>query len=100
MYVFLLFSTLKGEDVNTNYTIIHAIVERESDGLRHPHAVVYNKNTGYIHEVSNCFKKENIVIPFLLRMKLGHVSDIKQYTFNEYSSNLIKTKIWDFWHLS
>lgn len=86
-----------GED---NYTIIHAIVQRQSDGLRHPHAVVYNKRTGDIHEVSNVYKNSNIVLPFLLWLGLGKVSNIKQYTFEEYSSNLINTKMWDFWDLA
>jgi len=86
--------------VNKNdYTIIHAIVQRPSDGLRHPHSVVYNKKTGYIHEVSNDFKIKNVVIPFLLWVRAGKVSDIIQYTFQEYNTLLLETQRWDFWGL-
>ena len=82
-----------------DYMIIHAIVERKSDRLRHPHAVIYNKKTGNIHEVSNVFKNKNIVIPFILWINLGNVSNVKQYTFNELNDKLIKTKKWEFYHL-
>ena len=84
---------------NKDFMIIHAIVERVSDNLRHAHAVVYNKQTGNIHEVSNSFKNKNIIIPFSLWLKIGKVSNIKQYTFNEFNELMIKTKIWDFYHL-
>lgn len=83
-----------------DYTIIHSIVQRPSDNLRHPHAVVYNKKTGDIHEVSNSFKHKNVVLPFMLWIKMGKVSNIKQYSFNEYNSKLLETKRWDFWDLS
>jgi hypothetical protein len=82
-----------------NFTIIHAIVERHSDKLRHPHAVIYNKITGNIHEVSNIFKKNNIITSFKDWIILGKVSNIKQYTFQEINNLLLKTKIWDFYHL-
>ncbi len=82
------------------YTIIHAIVERQSDNLRHPHSVIYNKATGDIHEVSNIFKKKNVVLPFLLWIKLGKVSNIVQYSFEEYNKNLLKNNCWDFWDLT
>jgi hypothetical protein len=90
---------VESKDNKCNYTIIHAIVERKIDCLRHPHAVIYNKNTGNIHEVSNIYKKNNVVIPFLEWVKLGKVSNIKQYSFEEYQSNLLKCKKWDFWDL-
>ncbi len=82
-----------------DYYIIHAIVERDSDKLRHPHAVVLNKNTYNIHEVSNKFKNDNVVMPFMLWVCLGKVSNIKQYTIQEYSDLLLKHKVWDFFHL-
>ena len=89
-----------------DYTIIHAIVERtivegNTDNLRfrHPHSVIYNKVTGNIHEVSNSFKKKNVVLPFIVWIKLGNVSNIVQYTWEEYRQNLLKTKCWDFWEL-
>jgi len=81
------------------YTIIHAIVERRSDGLRHPHSVVYNKKTKMILEVSNGFKNNIIEIPFMYWMKLGKVSNIIQYSFMEYNSKLLSTEKWDFWDL-
>ena len=43
-YHFLQTKVMRGEE--SEYTIIHAIVERVSDKLRHPHAVVYNKKNG------------------------------------------------------
>ena len=82
-----------------DYTIIHAIVERRSDKLRHPHAVIYNKITGNIHEVSNDFKNHNFIIPFMVWISVGNVSNIKQYDFNELTEKLLKTKKWDFYHL-
>ena len=81
-----------------DFNIIHAIVERQSDGLRHPHAVAYNKKTGNIHEVSNQFKDNHIVMPLKLWILLGRVSDIKQYTATEYGNLLIKFGKWDFFH--
>jgi len=81
------------------FNIIHAIVQRRSDGKRHPHAVAYNKETGNIHEVSNSYKNNNVVIPFREWIVLGSVSDIKQYTFDEYRKLLLKHATWDFFHL-
>ena len=83
-----------------DFTIIHAIVERMSDKKRHPHAVVYNKKTGNIHEVSNSFKNNNVVMPFIVWIKLGKVSNIHQYTFSEYNDKLLETKNWEFWDLA
>ncbi len=86
------------EDRN-DFLILHSIVERPIDGLRHPHSVIYNKKTRNIHEVSNEFKKKNVIIPLDIWIKMGKVSNIKQYTFEEYTENLIKYKVWDFWDL-
>ena len=83
-----------------DFTIIHAMVQRPTDNLRHPHAVVYNKKTGNIHEVSNDFKKNNVIMPFLLWIKLGKVSNIHQYTFSEYNNKLLETENWAFWDLA
>jgi hypothetical protein len=82
-----------------DYTIIHSIVQRPSDGLRHPHSVVYNKKTKNILEVSNDFKNNIIEIPFLLWIKLGKVSNVIQYSFLEYNSKLLETEKWEFWDL-
>ena len=82
-----------------DYTIIHSIVQRPSDGLRHPHSVVYNKKKGMILEVSNDFKNNIIEMPFMCWIKLGNVSNIIQYTFMEYNSKLLSTEKWDFWDL-
>nr|WPF46667.1 MAG: hypothetical protein [Lake Baikal virophage 8] len=82
-----------------DYTIIHALVQRKSDGLIHPHAVIYNKTTGNIHEVSNRFKDKNVVIPFTLWIALGNVQKIKQYTMQELINILLERRIWDFYHL-
>ena len=81
------------------YNIIHAIVQRKSDGLRHPHAVVYDKTTKDILEVSNSFKHNNVKLPFMLWVMLGKVSNIKQYTINEFRTLLLDTKEWNFYHL-
>jgi hypothetical protein len=83
-----------------DFTIIHAIVERKSDRLRHPHAVIYNKKTGNIHEVSNRNKFNNIILPFKLWIAMGNVSNVKQYTLNEFNDLMIKTEMWDFYHLA
>jgi len=96
-YHFLAPKTYSGEA--DDYTIIHAMVQRPTDNLRHPHAVVYNKKTGNIHEVSNDFKKNNVIMPFITWIKMGKVSHIHQYTFQEYNNNLLKTERWDFWDL-
>ena len=82
-----------------DYIILHAMVERKSDKLRHPHAVVYNKKTGDIHEVSNDFKTRNIVMPFKLWIALGKVSNVKLYTYTEMKKLLLKTRMWMFYHL-
>ncbi len=81
------------------YIIIHAIVERPTDKLRHPHAVVLNTKTHNIHEVSNIFKDDNVVMPFMLWVSLGKVSNVKQYTFQEYNELLVEHKKWEFFHL-
>ena len=44
------------ERQQSNCTIIHALVTRISDELVHPHAVIYEKETNRIHEISNSFK--------------------------------------------
>ena len=82
-----------------DFMIIHAIVERKCDGLRHPHSVAYNKKTGNIHEVSNDFKNNNVILPFALWIKLGKVSNVKQYTEYEMRKLVLKTKMWEFYHL-
>ncbi len=82
-----------------DFTIIHAIVERPTDKRRHPHAVVYNKKTGNIHEVSNIFKDKNVIMPFMVWIKLGKVSNVHQYTFWEYNTKLLETEMWEFWDL-
>ena len=82
-----------------DFTIIHALVERKSDRLRHPHAVIYNKKTGDIHEVSNSFKDKNVVLPFRIWLAMGNVTKVKQYTLCEYTSLLKKHQRWDFFHL-
>tara|TARA_R110000765_G_scaffold251484_1_gene352909 strand:- start:644 stop:964 length:321 start_codon:yes stop_codon:yes gene_type:complete len=94
------FCYLSNKANKNDYTIIHAIVERKSDNLRHPHSVIYNKITGDIHDVSNNFKKKNVVMPFILWIKLGKVSNIVQYSFEEYNKNLLKYNTWDFWDLT
>ena len=81
------------------FNIIHAEVQRRSDGKRHPHAVVYNKETGNIHEVSNSYKNDNVIVPLRLWIILGKVSNIKQYTFDEYRKLLLQNKVWDFFHM-
>jgi len=86
-------------DNRDDFTIIHAIVERKSDKLRHPHAVIYNKKTGNIHEVSNSFKNKNFIIPFKIWIQAGNVSNIKQYTFQDINDKIIISKKWDFYHL-
>jgi hypothetical protein len=83
---------------NDDFMIIHAIVERK-DGLRHPHSVAYNKKTGNIHEVSNDFKNRNIILPFGLWIRLGKVSNLKQYTEYEMRKLVLATKMWEFYHL-
>jgi len=90
---------LSQKENKENYTIIHAIVERPSDGLRHPHAVIYNKITGNIHEVSNIFKKNNVILPFKFWIIAGKVSNIKQYDFYELNEKLLKFKKWNFYHI-
>lgn len=88
------------DQLNKNdFTIIHAMVKRFSDVPTHPHAVVYNTSTGNIHEVSNRFKSDNIVLPFKEWMILGHVSKIQQYSFKEYTHLLLSTRKWCVWHL-
>ena len=80
------------------YNIIHAIVQRNSDGLRHPHAVVYDKETKEILEVSNSYKDDNVKMPFMLWIMLGKVSDVKQYTLNEFRKLLVKHRRYTFFH--
>ena len=90
---------LYNEKDKDNYYIVHAIVERNSDGLRHPHAVVLHRPTSMIWEVSNSFRNKPIKLPFVLWARLGHVSDIKQYSFDEFNNLILKHKVWDFYHL-
>ena len=94
-YYFVNGEMAKGND---NFTIIHAIVQRSS-GLQHPHSVAYNKTTGNIHEVSNSFKDQNVIISFAAWIKIGKVSNIKQYTYHELRKKIMETKMWEFFHL-
>lgn len=82
-----------------NLLIIHAIVERRGDKLRHPHAVVYNRKEGNIYEVSNSFKDKPIKMPFKLWISLGKATNIKLYELEEFRKILLETKTWDFYHL-
>ena len=81
-----------------NWVIIHALVYHP-ETKTHPHAVVYNKTEELIYEVSNNFKDKPVKMPFMLWVALGNCSNIKQYTFTEYSKLLTKHKKWDFFHL-
>lgn len=81
---------------NNNFTIIHAIVERRSDGVRHPHAVIHRKDTNEIYEVSNGNK---LKLPYPIWVVGGNVDNIKHYTFNEIHEELMRTKVWKFYHL-
>ena len=88
----------KGEDWK-NWRIIHAIVERRSDRLRHPHAVVYNVKTQEIYEVSNRFKKNPVILPFLLWSQMGNISNMKNWKIEELNNINIETMTWEFHHL-
>lgn len=81
------------------YNIIHAIVQRHSDGLRHPHAVVYDKKTKEVLEVSNSYRNNNVKIPFMLWLLLGKVSNVKQYKLNDFRKLLVKHRHYTFFHL-
>ena len=83
-----------------NWRVIHAMVERADDKQRHPHAVVYKKSTQEIYEVSNCFKNNPIRIPFMLWCKIGKVSNLKNWDIDVLNEMLIKTKVWNFYHLT
>ena len=82
-----------------NWRIIHAMVERPSDGLRHPHAVVFNTENKCIYEVSNSFKKNIIVMPYLIWSQRGKVSNVKNYKMEDLNNKLLETRTWDFYHL-
>jgi hypothetical protein len=82
-----------------NWTIIHALVERRSDGFRHPHSVAYNTKTGYITDATNDFKEKPITIPLMLWVKLGNVSNMKQYKIDEMRKEMRRTWRWDFYHI-
>lgn len=87
------------EQGDYNWTIIHALVERRSDKLRHPHSVAYNTKTGCITDATNGFKEKPIVMPFIMWIKLGKVSNIKQYKINEMREEILRTLRWDFYHI-
>ena len=80
------------------YNIVHSVVQRFSDNLRHPHAVVFDRKLGMILEVSNKFKHSPVVVPFMIWMREGRVSDIKIYTHDEIRSEILKHETWDFYH--
>lgn len=88
----------RGEDMN-DWRIIHALVERRHDKLRHPHAVVYNKKTQMVHEVSNRFKNNNVVMPFIVWMKAGNISHMKNWDITELNQANLNTGQWEFHHL-
>jgi hypothetical protein len=91
----------KREEMGDNdWTIIHAIVERRSDGRRHPHSVAYNKKTGDITDATNDFKDKPITLPFLFWMRLGKVGNVKQYTPSEMRREMLRTGCWDFYHIN
>ena len=90
-----LLSNRKNEDLR----ILHSTVLRKSDRLRHAHAVIYDNKSGNVIEVSNCFKHNPIEIPFMLWVKLGEVKDIKMYKLKQFTSLLLKTKMYKFYHL-
>ena len=88
----------KGENMN-NWRIIHAIVERASDKLRHPHAVVYNVKTKEIYEVSNRFKNKPMILPFLIWSQMGNISNMKNWDIGELNYKNSETMTWEFHHL-
>ena len=69
----------------SRYQIIHAIVERKSDGLRHPHSVIYDKK---IKEIINI--KPFGYINFMLWITFFNVSKLKIYDFDEINSLVLK----------
>ena len=89
----------KGENMN-NWRIIHAIVERASDKLRHPHAVVYNVKTKEIYEVSNRFKNNPVILPFLIWSQMGNISNMKNWDIGQLNYKNSETMTWEFHHLN
>ena len=89
----------KGENMN-NWRIIHAIVERASDKLRHPHAVVYNVKTKEIYEVSNMFKNKPMILPFLIWSQMGNISNMKNWDIGQLNYKNSETMTWEFHHLN
>jgi hypothetical protein len=87
------------EQGDYNWTIIHALVERMSDGLRHPHSVAYNTKTGCITDATNDFKENPIVMPLMRWIQLGKVSNMKQYKIDEMRVEVERTLRWDFYHI-
>ena len=89
----------KGENMN-NWRIIHAIVERSTDKLRHPHAVVYNVKTKEIYEVSNRFKNNPVILPFLIWSQMGNISNMKNWDIGQLNYKNSETMTWEFHHLN
>ena len=89
----------KGENMN-NWRIIHAIVERSTDKLRHPHAVVYNVKTKEIYEVSNRFKNKPVILPFLIWSQMGNISNMKNWDIGQLNYKNSETMTWEFHHLN
>ena len=81
---------------NNNFSIIHAIVERRCDGVRHPHAVIHRKDTNEIYEVSNGNK---LKLPYPIWVVAGNVDNIKHYTYYEIQEEITRTAMWNFYHL-
>jgi hypothetical protein len=88
--------TVKNPD---DWRIIHAMVERKSDRLRHPHAVVYNVKTKDVYDVSNKYREEPVRLPFLLWASMGNISDMKNWNWKDLNAMNLSTGIWTFHHL-
>ena len=67
------------------YRIIHAEVERPSDGFRHPHSVVYDTKTNEIINIDPFVK-----VNFMDWIFKGKVSKVKQFEFYEITDLMLK----------
>ena len=79
---------------SADYKLIHAIVERRSDGLKHIHSVVYNTKKNTIIDKSN---NNDVEILKELWIALGNIEHYVIYDSNEVLEKMSTTMNWGPW---
>eukprot|EP01047_Picozoa_sp_COSAG01_P140799 COSAG01_NODE_71753_length_255_cov_0.525641_1_plen_84_part_11 len=79
---------------SNDYRLIHAIVERRSDGKKHIHSFILDTKTNTIIDKSNGLDLE---LPKQLAFALGNIEHYVEYNLNAMLKHLIQYKHYGPW---